>query len=72
HVHVWSLTSEQPVLTLHAVIADAADADAVLAAVRSHLVERYGIGHTTIQVEREQCVDPTHEATVSRVAAHRH
>jgi cobalt-zinc-cadmium efflux system protein len=72
HVHVWSLTSEQPVLTLHAVVDDAADPDAVLAAVRAHLMHRYGIGHTTIQVERLECPDATHEETAARIGAHRH
>ncbi len=62
HVHVWSLTSERPLITLHATVAPGADRDAVMGAVHDFLVKRYGIGHTTIQVEQGACLD---EATTA-------
>ena len=52
HVHLWSLTPERPLVTLHASIADTADHDIVLQALQRRLSERYGLGHATIQVER--------------------
>jgi cobalt-zinc-cadmium efflux system protein len=60
HVHVWSMTTERPLLTLHARVTETADRDAVLTSVQEFLVERYGIGHTTIQIERTICDDAPH------------
>ncbi|UCE89129.1 MAG: cation diffusion facilitator family transporter [Pseudomonadota bacterium] len=57
HVHVWSLTPEHPLLTLHLVVAPGADYDAVLRQAKGLLVQRFGIDHTTIQIEQEQCAD---------------
>ena len=57
HVHVWSLTSERPLITLHATVAPGADRDAVLGGVHDYLVAHYGIGHTTIQLEEGPCLD---------------
>lgn len=55
HVHAWSLTGERPLMTLHAVVEDAADPDSVLAAVNGVLRARFGIGHATVQIERGPC-----------------
>jgi cobalt-zinc-cadmium efflux system protein len=57
HVHVWSLTPARPLLTMHANIADSADYTAVLEQVKAVLVERYGIEHSTVQLEPQHCVD---------------
>jgi cobalt-zinc-cadmium efflux system protein len=51
HVHVWSMTSERPLLTMHARVAETADREGILKSLQSYLAERYGISHTTIQVE---------------------
>jgi cobalt-zinc-cadmium efflux system protein len=56
HVHVWSMTTERPLLTMHARVAEAADRENILKSLQSYLVERYGIGHTTIQIEAA-CTD---------------
>lgn len=55
HVHVWSLTEEGAMATLHARIAPKEDGDKVLAAIRARLKERFGIDHATIQIECEGC-----------------
>jgi cobalt-zinc-cadmium efflux system protein len=55
HVHVWSLSEEGVMATLHARIAETADGDTVLAAIRDRLDAEFGIGHATIQIEREGC-----------------
>ena len=57
HVHVWSLTPERPLLTLHVRIGEGADCTAVLHEVKRVLAERFGIRHSTIQVEQGTCVD---------------
>lgn len=55
HVHVWSLSEEGVMATLHARVEDKADGDEVLAAIRDRLDAEFGIGHATIQIEREGC-----------------
>ena len=57
HVHIWSLTSGRPVVTLHAVLADGAEQDDALAAVHRALDELFGLSHATVQIERNHCPD---------------
>ena len=56
-VHVWSLTSDRPVLTLHADLVDGTDEQTAIGHIKSVLLDRFGIDHSTIQVERGVCVD---------------
>lgn len=58
HVHVWMLTPEQPLLTLHATITAEADHDAVLRGLQAVLADDFGLKHATIQVERQACPNP--------------
>lgn len=60
HVHLWSMTPGERIMTLHAVLDAAADGDAVTAAIGRYLRESKGIGHITVQVERQPCADPVH------------
>ena len=64
HVHVWSLTSGKPLLTLHAEVGEGADYGEVLVAITRLLEDRFGIGHATIQIEPAGCID--------RLRHHRH
>ena len=57
HVHAWSLTPRETLLTLHARLAPGADAALALAALKRVLVEEYRIGHSTIQLEPAECAD---------------
>lgn len=57
HVHLWSLTPERPLLTLHVDVDDRADCGAVLSKVKAVLVGRFGIRHSTVQVEPAACAD---------------
>jgi cobalt-zinc-cadmium efflux system protein len=57
HVHLWSLTPEKPLITLHANIAPDADHDQVLRRLRDVLAVRYRLSHATIQLERVGCAD---------------
>ena len=56
-VHVWSLTSNKPVLTLHANLVDGTDQGTAIGQIKSVLLERFGIDHSTIQVDRGDCPD---------------
>ncbi|MGM0535863.1 MAG: cation diffusion facilitator family transporter [Pseudomonadota bacterium] len=58
HVHVWSLTPGRHLVSLHAAIEEGEDRQAALVAIRTLLVERYGLDHVTIQLEsRHHCAD---------------
>jgi cobalt-zinc-cadmium efflux system protein len=57
YVHAWMLTSERPLITLHADVAPGADLQAALSAIRTVLHERFGITHATIQDETAGCAD---------------
>ncbi|PRY68244.1 cation diffusion facilitator family transporter [Halomonas ventosae] len=62
HVHVWSLTPGRHLVSLHAAIDEGEDRQAALVAIRTLLVERYGLDHATIQLEsRHQCADAPEE-----------
>lgn len=52
HVHAWSLTQSQPLLTLHAQISDGHDPLETIGGIKSRLVERFGIDHATVEIER--------------------
>ncbi len=58
HVHAWMLTSERPLITLHAEVPPGADHQLVLASIQTVLRERFGIDHATIQIETAACTDP--------------
>lgn len=57
HVHVWLLTSERPLLTMHATLSDGADHNEALTAIKAYLDEHYDIDHSTIQIETGECAD---------------
>ncbi len=57
HMHLWALTDQKPLLTLHVTIAPDTNHDDVLRAVKGYLAERFDIHHSTIQVERGHCPD---------------
>jgi cobalt-zinc-cadmium efflux system protein len=50
-LHVWSLGSREPTLTAHVVLEEGCDATLVRNALASALQSRFGIGHTTLQLE---------------------
>ncbi|CAM3671769.1 cation diffusion facilitator family transporter [Bordetella bronchialis] len=55
HIHAWSITSEQHMLTLHVVPHEGVAPSDVIRAVRQRVAERFSISHVTVQVE-----DPGH------------
>lgn len=64
HVHVWSLTPEHPLLTLHADIPDRRNSDAALIKIKTVLRDKFRISHSTIQIETEGCAD--HQSSEDR------
>jgi cobalt-zinc-cadmium efflux system protein len=69
HVHAWSLTPRETLLTLHARMAPGADAATTLAALKRVLVAEYAITHSTIQLEASDCVDEDPRCHGSAAAA---
>ena len=64
HVHIWSITQERPLLTLHVRVKGNDPPERIVAAVKRRLAERFNISHATIEVEFESCseADPLPEA----------
>ena len=54
-LHVWTISSGLYALSAHLVVRDpmASNNDAILGAVKHALFDRFGIDHTTIQIESE-------------------
>jgi len=58
HVHIWGLTPQQLMLTMHMSLGDqVASQSEVIRNVKSFLKDEYGIGHSTIEVEVDGCAD---------------
>lgn len=57
HLHVWTLTGEAPVVTLHATVDAIADRQAVLEGILARLRERHTVTHATVQLEGAECLD---------------
>lgn len=60
HIHVWSLTPEWPMLTMHVTIDPQESCAEVLTRLKTILVERFDILHSTIQIEPGCCFDEIH------------
>lgn len=58
-LHVWSITTGMPALSGHVVVRDSslANTDQVLNRIKTMLEDRFGICHTTVQVESERYVE---------------
>ena len=61
HVHAWCLTAEQPLVTLHVRCKPGADPTAIVPAINRRLKERFGIAHSTVQVDPPDCEDENHQ-----------
>lgn len=57
HIHVWSLTQERPMITLHARVVAGTDTDGVTAEIVRRLRDHHGVGHATVQIEYGRCAD---------------
>lgn len=57
-LHLWSLSSQQPLLSAHVDVAEGVDSDALRRRLAALLRERFGIGHSTLQMEAARCAQP--------------
>lgn len=57
HVHVWSLTNQQVMVTLHARPAPGADTTGIIRGINKRLREQFGVAHSTIQIDLAACED---------------
>lgn len=57
HVHTWLIGPQETLLTMHAMVNGSADHAMVLKDTKALLADRFGITHTTIQIEVEDCAD---------------
>ncbi|MGN6581809.1 MAG: cation diffusion facilitator family transporter [Bordetella sp.] len=66
HIHAWSITGEQHMVTLHVLPAGGIAAREVVGAVQRRLAVRFSIAHATVQVEEDVCLDaPDHDGTTT-------
>jgi len=61
HVHVWSITQERRMVTLHACIGEARDSDLLVKGIKERLKVQFGLDHATIEIERGECADAAAE-----------
>src|SRR5437867_3463149 len=52
-LHVWTLTSGREAMSAHVVVADVGESDRLLRELHAVLHARFGIDHTTVQLETE-------------------
>lgn len=58
HVHIWGLTPQQLMLTMHLTLSSGIDSQSdVTRGVKKFLQDEYGIGHATIEVDVDGCAD---------------
>ncbi|TMD53995.1 MAG: cation transporter [Chloroflexi bacterium] len=72
-LHVWSISGQQVALSCHVVVAEellAAESEHLVRRVEEAVCDRFGIGHTTIQVEA--CHPCTGEALEHGLGDHNH
>lgn len=55
HSHLWCITPQRRIMTLHAVVGAHSDGDAVVLEIAGLLRERARIEHVTVQIERQRC-----------------
>ncbi len=55
HVHIWSLTGNRPVLTMHADVDENVNHNSIQDRIHSLLKEEFNIAHATVQLECERC-----------------
>jgi cobalt-zinc-cadmium efflux system protein len=53
-LHIWTVTSGFPALSAHVLVKPGADCHAIRRALERMLVERFGLDHTTLQVDHAQ------------------
>jgi cobalt-zinc-cadmium efflux system protein len=71
-LHLWSLSSTQPLLSAHVAMAAGQDGDALCRDLAAMLHDRFEIAHTTLQMESAPCAGPGCETPLDEHATHDH
>lgn len=58
-LHVWTVTSGVVAMSAHAIVPDTASHQRVLSQTQ-HIMREFGVGHVTLQIEREEMCQETH------------
>ncbi|MDR3377452.1 MAG: cation diffusion facilitator family transporter [Verrucomicrobiae bacterium] len=61
HIHTWSLTGEQALVTMHVRAKPGCDALPLVPAVNERLKQQFGISHATIQIDSTDCSGSTRD-----------
>jgi cobalt-zinc-cadmium efflux system protein len=65
HVHVWSITQERRMVTLHACVREGLHGDRMVKAIKARLHDRFGLDHATVEIEHGVCADAKTEGTAA-------
>ncbi|NOR67347.1 MAG: cation transporter, partial [Woeseiaceae bacterium] len=58
HVHVWGMTPQDLMLTMHVRVENhTANPTDIIRRVKALLRHDYGIGHSTVEIETDDCAD---------------
>ena len=60
HLHAWTVGADDSYVTLHVCAVESLGPDSAVARVQTHLAERFGYHHVTVQVEYGACLDQAH------------
>ena len=63
HVHVWSITQERRMVTLHACVEEDLDGDQMVKAIKQRLHDAFGLDHATVEIEHGECADAAEAKT---------
>lgn len=66
-VYIWQITPESARITLHACVSDAGAAASSLTRIKSFLEEKYGIAHSTVQIEFDSICPDEDEGAVTQL-----
>lgn len=72
HVHIWSLTAGQTHVTLHARCTDETRQAGITASINERLRQKFGIAHSTIQIDAEDCLDEDCRESAKAPETHLH
>ncbi|WP_223670933.1 cation diffusion facilitator family transporter [Kangiella shandongensis] len=63
HMHLWSISEQEPLMTFHALIHDQYDGDRMIDVMLKLLRKEHGLNHATIQIERSACLEDSELVT---------
>jgi cobalt-zinc-cadmium efflux system protein len=58
HVHVWGLTPQDLMMTMHVRLSGELDnPTSIIRQIKKIMLDEYGVGHSTIEIETDDCAD---------------